>query len=209
MDFQLNNIKFQLNNINSQFENLFMQIQNNGFQNIGMQIYNMGIQALNIGMQIINLGIQIPSIGMIDSFNIKNQIQNIGMKIQNLGNQMNNMNNIGIQMNNMAMPIINMNMNNNYDFMKGFNNEINNNNLNHKVEKYHPVFKFLSGKSLSLNLDENITVDEMIKILLNRIGKTDNKDIKIVYNCSKLELGDKTAIKKLFLNDSPIIMVFD
>ena len=124
---------------------------------------------------------------------------------------MNNMNNIGIQMNNMAMPIINMNMNmnNNYDFMKGFNNEINNNNLNHKVEKYHPVFKFLSGKSLSLNLDENITVDEMIKILLNRIGKTDNKDIKIIFNGLTLKLGDKTAIKKLFLNGSPIIMVFD
>ena len=124
---------------------------------------------------------------------------------------MNNMNNIGIQMNNMAMPIINMNMNmnNNYDFMKAFNNEINNNNLNHKVRKFSPVFKFLSRNKLPLNLDENITVDEIIKILLNRIGKTDNKDIKIIFNGLTLKLGDKTAIKKLFLNDSPPIMVLD
>ena len=125
---------------------------------------------------------------------------------------MNNMNNIGIQMNNMAMPIINMNMNmnNNYDFMKGFNNEINNNNLNHKVKTFSLVFKFLSRNKLPLNLDENITVDEMIKILLNRIGKTDNKDIKVLYNGITLKLGDKTTIKKLFfINVSPIIMVFD
>ena len=240
MNYQLNNIKFQLNDVNLQLDKL---IQNMGFQNIGMQIYNMGIQTLKIGMQIINLGNQIPSISMIDSLNLKQQIQTIGIQIQNMliqkedmnnmgmqinnmnymGMQINNMNNMGMQinnMNNMGMQIYNLNnmgmptnnLNNNYDFMKESSESKQNNSSNSKMI-YSVVFNSVSGNRWVLILDEDITVEGMLKKFFNKICETESIDYEkdfFLFNGKKIEFGDKTKIKELFeYNNRPSISYID
>ena len=204
---QIKKIKIQLNNTCVMCDNLLLQMEGTGMEIIGMQISNLGFQILNIGIQMIKTLNQMP----INLLNVKDQIQKIRMELINLeenynNNMNNNMNNMGMNMNNNIYNIMNymgMNMNN-----MGMNNIMDNMEMNNNFEpnnlkrKFNAFFIDMNDNTNNLILDEDITVDEMLKTYLNRINRPDyinNEKItfKYTFNNEILKFGDQTKIKDI------------
>ena len=173
MQFQnLMNMKMQLTNIESQFNYLLTNMQNMG---ITPDSYN---NLNNISFQFINFGIELLNMRIQKSFNILNNI-NLEKQIDNIINNLNN-----IKLNN---PI---NMNQNMD-MINFQNLNKNAEMNNNKPKYNVCFTFETGKKTLIYCDMDITLYELIKMLLIKIGRNDlfdneEKELLFLYNGVKI-----------------------
>ena len=88
-------------------------------------------------------------------------------------------------------------MNNSYDFKEGSTESLENKNFNNK-KKMNIHFISTSSDHRVMNLDEDTTVDELLKSFLKRIGKNDYKKDFSPHNGVKLKFGDETKIKQFF-----------
>ena len=194
---QVENIGNQMKQMEIQFENLIFQINNYGINNCGTEIQNMGMQMLNAGVQMVTIGIQLPSFAS----NINQQIQDVLANIQNISLQINNkmqmeiMNNM--MMNQMQMPNMNIVFNNKEMAKEEYDQK----------KKYYVTFNYL-GTKIAFNLDEEITIKEMIEMFFKEIGKSKEK-LNFYYNAKIININDKNIIKNIFLsNPIPRITVF-
>ena len=211
---QIQKIGLQIKNMDTQFANIALKLLK-GDKNTGIQMNVMGIQMLNMGIEMINIGIQLPILGTNIVF-IKEQIQNIRKQIQNIETKINNIF-MGTQTytetsNPKQLNMIDMKMNN-LD-MKNLNVEELKNKYNSK--KMITIFKTLSRGKEVLILDYGTTVNEMLKIYLERIGKNEfiikNDKISFILNSTKIDFNNNTKIGdlfKLFSNaNQPIFVKF-
>ena len=150
---QLKNYGILLQNIGMQIKNMssnYKQIP----QNISTQMQNMAIQIFDIGVQIFNIGIQFSNM-INQNNNMTNQNMFMGMGNMNFPNMMNQNQFIGMGMNGLE-PLENNNFNNSKD--KSKENIVN--------------FCFKSSRGLLTNITckDDITVEELSKLYLNKIG---------------------------------------
>ena len=142
----------QLTNIESQFNLLLSNMQNMGITPVSYANLN------DISFQFINFGTQLLNIGIPRSNNIINYI-NLNQQIDNIINNLNN-----IKLNN---PI---NMNQNINVMN-FQNMNGNAEMNNNKIKYNICFTSDLGLKTLIYCDMDITLDELIKMLLIKIGR--------------------------------------
>ena len=97
----------------------------------------------------------------------------------------------------------------NFDKIKMENNKIN-------IKKINVLFATSSqGKKENLNVEYGTTIDELIKLYLNRVKRPDlidkEKNISFIYNSKALNFGDKRKIENVFKNNynNNIIFVVD
>ena len=182
----------KLQNIGMQLKNMGLEIQNIGTQMKNMMLDNMGIQLENLGVQASNIGIQIVDIGMQFSNMIMIQNQNIA----NMFNQM-----IGFQ-----MPL-----NQNKEIMNQMNlRDSNNNHLsNNSVKIINCVFTIQTGSKINIQIKENETIEELIKLYLQRAGLDYNdiekKNIYFWNNNQRINIHDKRMIKDLATHNSEFV----
>ena len=183
MQFQnLMNMKMQLANIESQFNLLLTNMQNIGLNpDLYNNLNNISFQFINFGIQLLNLGIP-RSNNILNNNNLNQQIDNIIINLNSIKS---------------TNPFsINQNMD-----MINFQNMDENAELNNNKPKYNVKFTG-SGKITIICCDKDITLDELIKIFLIKIGRTDligkeEKEFSFIYNAKKLNKIENKS-KKLF-----------
>ena len=180
--------------------------QANILKNYGIQLQEMGIKMTNFGMQMtnmmLNIGNEIQKMGL--------QISNIGMQIFNMGVQMlsENFNVRNIFEQNQFMGVMNQNMN--------MSNQIEpigiktiNNNDNSKT-KINFCFKTDNGLKTLIFLEEDKTMEELLKLFLIKIGLEYNafdiEHVRFEFNGQLIKSQDKsTKIKDFFQSYGSII----
>ena len=184
MQFQnLMNMKMQLANIESQFNLLLTNMQNIG---LNPDSYN---NLNNISFQFINFGIQLLNIGIPRSNNILNNI-NLNQQIDNIIINLNSIKSTN--------PfIMNQNMN-----MINFQNMDKNAELNNNKKIYNFFFTSSSGLKTLIYCDIDITLDELIKMFLIKIGRNDligkeQKEFLFLYDGKTLNTIENKS-KKIF-----------
>ena len=112
---------------------------------------------------------------------------------------------------------INMGINNNFNQINNYSN-INENILNNQYEekiyddrnkpgpKINVVFRNNQGKKITLILNQNRTVEEMLTIYLKTIKKPEligqKSNPRFIYNAENLYFGDKRLIDGYILHNS-------
>ena len=184
MQFQnLMNMKMQLANIESQFNLLLTNMQNIG---LNPDSYN---NLNNISFQFINFGIQLLNIGIPRSNNVLNNI-NLNQQIDNIIINLNSIKSTN--------PfIMNQNMN-----MINFQNMDENAELNNNKPKYNFLFTSGSGEKTVISCYMDITLDELIKMFLIKIGRNDligieQKEFVFLYDGKMLNAIENKS-KKIF-----------
>lgn len=185
----LMNMKYDLTNIESQFNFLLTNIQNIGINpEINIQINNISIQFINFGIQMLNIGTK-PNNNISNNFVIKKQIDNIINDLKKIS---------------MSIPVDNINQEINLISFPKENDQLN------SIYKYNVVFEMDNGITKIICADQNITVDELIKKFLTRIGRNDlfdrdTEEFRFIYNASVINTREE-KLKKLhqIFNDSQI-----
>ena len=98
----------------------------------------------------------------------------------------------------------------NFDKIRMENNKIN-------IKKINVLFATSSqGKKENLDVEYGTTIDELIKLYLNKVKRPDlidkDKNISFIYNSKALNFGDKRKIENVFknnYNNNNIIFVVD
>ena len=98
----------------------------------------------------------------------------------------------------------------NFDKIRMEKNKIN-------IKKINVLFATSSqGKKENLNVEYGTTIDELIKLYLNKVKRPDlidkDKNISFIYNSKALNFGDKRKIENVFknnYNNNNIIFVVD
>ena len=180
MQFQnLMNMKMQLANIESQFNLLLTNMQNIG---LNPDSYN---NLNNISFQFINFGIQLLNIGIPRSNNVLNNI-NLNQQIDNIIINLNSIKS--------ANPFsMNQNMN-----MINFQNMNENAELNNNKSKYNVTFVSNAGLKTLIVCDMDITLDELIKMFLIKIGRNDligkeQTEFIFYYNAKRLNTTENKS----------------
>ena len=79
--------------------------------------------------------------------------------------------------------------------------------------KINVIFRNTRGDCHSLVVNYGVTIDELLKEYLKRIGRPDligDNRISYIWNASKLKFGDKTTVEKYFRNvNNPKVVVND
>ena len=157
-----------------------------------MELQNMGLKLQNFGMQMKNM-----------MFNVGNEMQNMGIQISNIGMQIFNM---GVQMQNQNInmennikqnPFMGMPMNQNMNMinqMEPF--EINNiNNNDNKLPKINFTFSHLNGLRINIPLEDDKTVEELLKLYTNKKGieynAVKNDELRFYYNGENIKKYNK------------------
>ena len=185
----LMNMKYDLTNIESQFNFLLTNIQNIGINpEINIQINNISIQFINFGIQMLNIGTK-PNNNISNNFVIKQQIDNIINDLKKIS---------------MSIPVDNINQEINLISFPKENDQLN------SIYKYNVVFEMDNGITKIICADQNITVDELIKKFLTRIGRNDlfdrdGEEFRFIYNALEINTREE-KLKKLhqIFNDSQI-----
>ena len=185
----LMNMKYGLTNIESQFNFLLANIQNIGINpEINIQINNISIQFINFGIQMLNIGTK-PNNNISNNFVIKQQIDNIINDLKKIS---------------MSIPVDNIDQEMNLISFPKENDQIN------SIFKYNVVFEMDNGVKSIICVDQNITVDELIKKFLTRIGRNDlfdrdREEFRFIYNALEINTREE-KLKKLhqIFNDSQI-----
>ena len=142
--------------------------------------------------------------------NFNNNFPNMGMNNNFMPNMLFN-NNINFMPNMMGM---NINFNNdNEEWLKGFQMGVENKD---DRKKMNVIFKAApSGTTTTLTLKYGTTIDKMLEIYLNRVGRpelygdTSNR-IAFLFSVCKLRFGDQTPIETFFAGCSlPKVVVND
>ena len=120
---------------------------------MGIQLENLGVQTSIIVIQIVDIGMQFSNMIMIQNQNIANTFNQI----------------IGLQ-----IPL-----NQNKDIINQMNLENSNNNhsSNNSVKIINCVFTNQTGSKMNIQIKENETIEELIKLYLQRVG-LDYEDIE-------------------------------
>ena len=184
----LMNMKYDLTNIESQFNFLLTNIQNIGINpEINIQINNISIQFINFGIQMLNIGTK-PNNNISNNFVIKRQIDNIINDLKKIS---------------MSIPVDNIDQEMNLISFPKENDQIN------SIFKYNAVFEMDNGAKSIICVGQNITVDELIKKFLTKIGRNDlfdrdTEEFRFIYNASVINTREE-KLKKLnqIFNDSP------
>ena len=143
--------------------------------------------------------------------NFNNNFPNMGMNNNFMPNMLFN-NNINFMPNMMGM---NINFNNdNEEWLKGFQMGVEQVKEENR-KKMNVIFRTTQGSTTNLLLEYGTTIDKMLEIYLNRVGrpelyreKTDR--IAFLFNSFKIRFGDQTPIEKFFENThNPKIVVDD
>ena len=177
----LMNLKMQLANIEAQYNLILTNMQNIGLTPDSYTNLN------NVSFQFINFGIQLLNIGIPRSNNILNNI-NLNQQIDNI---IINLNSIKL-----TNPFsMNQNMN-----MMNFKNINENAELNNNKPKYNVKFVSDLGKITLIVCDMDITLDELIKMLLIRIGRNEligreQMEFVFLYNGHKINTMEKKSKK--------------
>ena len=177
----LMNLKMQLANIEAQYNLILTNMQNIGLTPDSYTNLN------NVSFQFINFGIQLLNIGIPRSNNILNNI-NLNQQIDNIIINLNSIKSTNPFSMNQNMNMINFqNMN--------INAEVNNNK-----PKYNVTFVSDFGKITLIFCDMDITLDELIKMLLIRIGRNDligreQMEFVFLYNGNKINTMEKKSKK--------------
>ena len=175
------NMKVQLTNLESQFNSLITQVQNIGIiSNINILINNISLQFINFGIQILNIGLLNNNMMNAD-YNIKNQIDDVICKLN----------------------FISMNINMNQDINKMIIPRTNENSFiinNQEPTYYNVAFRHASWNNTLIVCDGNMTVGEMIKKYLIKIGKTefidhDEEELRVLYNGGRINIGVEKSKK--------------
>ena len=175
----LMNMKYDLTNIESQFNFLLTNIQNIGINpEINIQINNISIQFINFGIQMLNIGTK-PNNNISNNFVIKQQIDNIINDLKKIS---------------MSIPVDNINQEINLISFPKENDQLN------SVYKYNVVFEMDNGITKIICVDQNITVDELIKKFLTRIGRNDlfdrdTEEFRFIYNASVINTREEKLKK--------------
>ena len=171
----LMNMKYGLTNIESQFNFLLTNIQNIGINpEINIQINNISIQFINFGIQMLNIGTK-PNNNISNNFVIKRQIDNIINDLKKIS---------------MSIPVDNIIQEINLISFPKENDQLN------SIYKYNVVFEMDNGITKIICADQNITVDELIKKFLTRIGRNDlfdrdREEFRFIYNALAYRVSAK------------------
>ena len=118
----------------------------------------------------------------------------------------------GSMMFNPMNPMISNQMNNNdEELLKGYQKPI----PEPSPTKQKIIFKTSQGVTTELEVDPLITIDELLKNYLKRVGREDligdkKGSIVFIFNGCQVKFGDKTTVKENFKdNKFPEIVVFD
>ena len=229
--FQIQNIKFQIKNIDTQLDNLLLQNGNLVFPNFGIQINNIGIQLLNMGIQMFNVRISMADYNTLEIQNLNNNIQNIIMELkkflipqnpnemmqmQQNPNEMMQMNafGMGMGMGIGGMPMLFSNEDDE-EWLNGF--QLGVEEVYKPIKKnYSIVFRTSKGARINISLNEDTTIDEMLRLFFKRIDKlflldnikNVNKKFYFLFNGERLKFGDYRKIGSLFkcFSSPPIIV---
>ena len=156
-----------------------------------------GIQLQNIGTQIMNIGLQLQN--MMNSFGIP--LQNMGQQISSISMQIFNM---GMQISDMNIPLFNNNL------FQGQN--IFNMNINKNMEEVNTCIKFdISSRGIiTINCNNNISIEELIKRFLEKVNYKENKEkLLFVYNGKAINQNEKKSIVDYGLKYSSILRVLN
>lgn len=174
-----------------------MMYQNFNFPNMNMQNFNM----LNY-----NFPMNMPN------WNFPMNMNNCNMPM--------NMNNFQM-MNNFLMPSMNnvltpgMNIGGNDDWMKGYEiGNMQNQNKFDGMNKINVIFKTTQGMIKNISIEGDKTINESIKIYLNRVGKPElfnrTNEIYFLSNGNKLNINSNQKIEDFFRGfATPAIIVND
>ena len=201
------NMNYNMNNIN------MMNMMNNYMNN--MMNMNNNINNMNMGMN--NYGMN----NIYKEFNMNNNINNnMSNSMSNLNNSINNSmnNNEGNNPMNFSMGNININQNNNNsnlnqqkELLPRGNKVIHDNEAFIKGENIKNIsFEASTGLKLIIKVSDKITIKELIKKYMNKIGLSENhigKDIIFLFNGGKMDTNSEETIKKY--QDFSTITVFD
>ena len=223
------------NNIQSLFENESIYILN--YLNQGKAVVSYGIlnklNGLNInhgcfiepssnGAPILNLsnnkviGIALETMninirGKLLKYPIEDYINKYQIKINQIPIMINN--DYGMPMNVNFMP--NMMMNDNINFMPNLmmNNMINHELTNLDMSIKNIFFRTNTGETICLHVKCGTTIDQMLQIYFNRIGKPElyekkSEDIWFLFNAIKFKYGDTTPIEKIIKNSQSTVIVY-
>ena len=197
-------------------QSMIMNNPNNMINNLNNMINNPNNMMINNPNNIINN----PNNMMINNPN--NMINNNNNYPMNMG--MPNMMNMG--MNNMmglpigsGMGIMFNNMNDeDEEWLKGFkmaDEEVNNYNDTGPGPKKNVIFQTTKRDCHILVVNYGVTIDELLKRYLKRIGRPEligdkSNKIRFLYNTEELKFGDKTTIEKCFKNAlNPKVVVYE
>ena len=179
----LMNLKMQLANIEAQYNLILTNMQNIGLTpDSYTNLNNVSFQFINFGIQLLNIGIP-RSNNILNNINLNQQIDNIIINLNSIKS---------------ANPFsMNQNMN-----MMNFKNINENAELNNNKPKYNVIFVYDTGLRTLIFCDMDITLDELIKMLLIRIGRNEligreEMEFVFVYNGKKLNIRENKS-KKLF-----------
>ena len=213
------------NNMQSIFENESIYILNyfnGGKSTVSYGILNKlngfniahgcGLESSSNGAPILNLtnnkviGISLVTMSInVRGYLLKYPIEDYFNKYQININQMPNMfnNNFGMGMNLNFMP--NMMMNNNINFIPNMmmNNNIDQKESNIDMSIRNIFFEADNGAKILVKAKCGTTVDQLLQIYLNKIGKPElyeqnNVNIWFFYNGKKYKLGDTTPLERIF-----------
>ena len=175
---------------------------------MGMGNFNMMNNGFPMGMMGMN------NLNMMNNGYPMNMPMNTG-----ISNMMNNNNLMGMGMGmpgsmmfNPMNPMMSNQMSNaDEEWMKGFQMPI----KEPSPTKKQIIFKTTQGVTTDLEVDPLITLDELLKIYLKRVGREDligdkKERILFMYNAYKIKFGDKTTVKMFFKGmQFPKIIVVD
>ena len=178
------NMKVQLTNLESQYNSLITQAQNIGIiPNINILINNISLQFINFAIQLLNIGLLNNNM-MNDNYNIKKQIDDVICKLN----------------------FISMNINMNQDINMMNIPRINENSIktnNQEPTYYNVTFQHATWNNSLVVCNRNMTVREMIKIYLIKIGKMefidhDEEELSFFYNGRRINNNKKDKSKKVY-----------
>ena len=199
MNKQFQEIKTLYKKSGTQFENIEMQINNNNNQknnqNLSQNLISSGLDIINVGINTLFMGMQIPDMNRNNN-NILNQIYYLINKIQNI-----------------SKTIANINYQNPYKNMGGFNsnnNLGNNNQINRSKINVH-FFNRFNGEKNNIVVDYGTTIDEILKqyiIKVNLPQLINNNNNFFLSNGNELNFGDNRKVDVVFkANSHPDIEV--
>ena len=179
----LMNLKMQLANIEAQYNLILTNMQNIGLTpDSYTNLNNVSFQFINFGIQLLNIGIP-RSNNILNNINLNQQIDNIIINLNSIKS---------------TNPFsMNQNMN-----MINFQNMNINAELNNNKSKYNVTFVSNAGLKTLIVCDMDITLDELIKMFLIKIGRNDligkeQMEFTFLYNATRLNtIEDKS--KKIF-----------
>ena len=162
-----------------------------------------------IGISLITMNINIR--GNLLKFPIEDYINKYQIYINQIPNMFNN--NFGMQMNVNFMPNMMM-MNNNINLMPNLMimNNINQEEVNQDMYERNIYFKASDGKINTIQVKNGTTIDQLLKIYLNKIGRPElyeqkSKNIWFFFGAQKLNYGDTTPVENIFKTLTSIVTV--